>query len=537
MVNNTILKYLFLTIFLTFQLTSFSQKNEVLPGEYTIGIGTVLYKSTDLKIKIAQMISYTNVRVIRKLFDEYYLANYKGRTGVFNIRALSNPTWGFPKVDEKIKAEIISEYQEWLTKGEFETTNDFRERISQQNKEDQLNRITNNIYEKYKLSYISELASVIPQIGQYDADNETFLLTIDNTELFLKVPIKFAENFKLNFSNSDFYNYDASLSANNLWIITKFVVSNNKLNKKFYYDMSQSNLYDYKENVNIDVSDVEIALPKISQNKINLGPSDIDVDIPIFNSKNTNVYALVIGNEDYKSYQPRLSNESNVDFAVDDAKTFIKYLNQTIGVPQKNIIRLYNATGNQMRQAIEKIRLLSEVGQGKREIIFYYSGHGLPDKNTHEPYIIPVDVNGTNPEFGIKLGDIYKKLTEFPNKKVTVFLDACFSGGARNKPLVAMRNITVEPKQGFLNGNIVVFASSSDNQSSGMYLEKQHGLFTYFLLKKIKETKGDITYKELIDYLHEVVPTESLLVNDNKQKPTVRVGSKALNDWQNWKIK
>jgi len=44
-------------------------------------------------------------------------------------------------------------------------------------------------------------------------------------------------------------------------------------------------------------------------------------DIPV-NSKVDNRYALIIGNEDYKSYQTTLSSEQNVDYAVNDATVF-----------------------------------------------------------------------------------------------------------------------------------------------------------------------------------------------------------------------
>ena len=82
-----------------------------------------------------------------------------------------------------------------------------------------------------------------------------------------------------------------------------------------------------------------------------------------------------------------------------------------------------------------------------------------------------------------------------------MFLDACFSGGARNESLVAMKGLKIRPKEEDVSGNTVVFASSSGNESS-VYREKRHGYFTYFLLKKLQESKGDVDYKTLNTYLN-----------------------------------
>ena len=171
-----------------------------------------------------------------------------------------------------------------------------------------------------------------------------------------------------------------------------------------------------------------------------------------------------------------------------------------VNIPEKNITFLLDATVGQITQGITKLNLLSKACNGKSQLMFFYAGHGLPDETTKEPYLIPVDVSGANVTTGIKLNDLYKSLTEFPSERVTVFLDACFTGGSRNAGLIAGRSVKINPKINILTKNIIVFSSSSSEQSSLSYAEKNHGMFTYFLLKKIQETKGELTYSELFDF-------------------------------------
>jgi len=61
--------------------------------------------------------------------------------------------------------------------------------------------------------------------------------------------------------------------------------------------------------------------------------SDVDKSIPRGTAAHNERYALVIGNEDYSSYQTGLSIESNVEFAINDARVFSNYIEQTLGVP------------------------------------------------------------------------------------------------------------------------------------------------------------------------------------------------------------
>jgi hypothetical protein len=262
--------------------------------------------------------------------------------------------------------------------------------------------------------------------------------------------------------------------------------------------------------------------------------SDVDTPPQTSNSK-PYTFALIIGNEDYKSFQEGLNEEKNVAFAENDAKIFREYLIKTIGVPAENITYLVNARAVEMNKAINKLSALAKTLNGKAELILFYAGHGLPDEKTKVPYLIPVDVSSSDLSFAVKLDDVYKKLTENPVQRSTVFLDACFSGGARGQGLVDARGFKIAPAPTTITvGNLVVFSSSSGEQSSLPYKEKQHGMFTYFLLKKLQETKGDVSYEQLSEYLKEQVAVKSILVNSKEQTPNTLVSPAVGNTWKTW---
>jgi hypothetical protein len=259
--------------------------------------------------------------------------------------------------------------------------------------------------------------------------------------------------------------------------------------------------------------------------------SDVDKDIPKGLTMNPKKYALIIGCEDYAKYQTGLDKEVNVDFAANDARVFAEYAEKTLGYPKDQIYLLVDPTSSQIKQNIEKLQKAIEIEKGKAEVLFYYSGHGLPDENTKEPFLIPVDVNGNNPQEGVSIVDLYSKLTKFPTLKATVVLDACFSGGARNKELVALKGIKVKPRMDAVQGNLVVFSSSKGTESSAVFNEKQHGYFTYFLLKNLKEYAGTRTFNELFIDVNYQVSKEVLKIGKT-QTPEVMPGIEIGEGWK-----
>lgn len=263
--------------------------------------------------------------------------------------------------------------------------------------------------------------------------------------------------------------------------------------------------------------------------------SDVDKNIPQTEKINPHCYALIIGNYDYHSYQNGLNSEQDVPFAAEDAAMFKEYCKKTLGVKAENISFHTNATAAKMNQEIDFITRLA-ARDPEAEVIFYYAGHGFPDENTKEPYLIPVDVNAATLTSAIALYDLYQKLSATQAQKITVFLDACFSGGGRDMGLLASRGIKVTPQKDNLSGNIVVFSATTADQVALPYSDKKHGMFTYFLLKKLQESRGDCTYGELFDYLNSNVGESSLRVNRKDQAPEVNTSLQVQEAWKDWRF-
>ncbi len=259
----------------------------------------------------------------------------------------------------------------------------------------------------------------------------------------------------------------------------------------------------------------------------------MDTDIPVGGGVNDKTFAVVIGNEQY-------NNEIKVEYALNDARIFKEYLQKTLGLPANNINYKENATFGTILDALKWANDITKVYKGEAKLIFYYAGHGMPDEQTKSAYILPVDGNSKNIATSVRLADIYSKLTEHSSKSVTVFLDACFSGATREASeamLAEGRSVKIKPKNEPLAGKAVVLSATTGEETALPYAEKQHGLFTYFLLKKLKETKGNTTLSELSSYIISNVSRQSVVVNRKSQTPQVNYSAGAADVWSGWSVK
>ncbi len=259
--------------------------------------------------------------------------------------------------------------------------------------------------------------------------------------------------------------------------------------------------------------------------------ADVDQQIPMTTGENRNVFAVVIGNEKY-------TQVAQVPHADNDAKIFAAYCEKTLGLPKQNIKLYENATYGTMIEAVSNIQKIANAYKGDIKVIFYYAGHGIPDEASKEAYLLPVDANGMRMEVCYPLSRLYSELAKMNTKNVTVFLDACFSGAQRGDGmLMAARGVAIKPKSNALTGNLVVFSAATGQQTAYPYKEKGHGMFTYYLLKKLSATRGECTLGELGSYVCDEVAKQAIVFNGKEQTPVVQTAPKMQNTWRNLKLK
>lgn len=295
---------------------------------------------------------------------------------------------------------------------------------------------------------------------------------------------------------------------------------NKTINLHINQSITNNNIIIKEKEINTKNQDVRIA--SIS--------SDIDKNIPEAINSNSNTFAIVIANETY-------SKEANVPYAVNDGNIFKEYCRNCLGIPEKNIHLITNATLNDIRHEVKWIQDVAEVYKGDAKIIFYYAGHGIPDEKSKNAYLLPTDGYGSDVATGYSLENLYKTFGSLPSKSITVFLDACFSGAKRDGNMLASaRGVAIKVKQTIPVGNMVVFTAAQGDETAYPYKEEEHGLFTYYLLKKLQETKGNATLGELSDYIKEQVERQSIVTNGKLQSPSIMATSSIGNEWKNWTL-
>ena len=221
-------------------------------------------------------------------------------------------------------------------------------------------------------------------------------------------------------------------------------------------------------------------------------------------------YAVIFGVERYRDLP-------QVDYATRDAEMVKKYLVKTLGYREQNIVMLLNdrVTRSQIEARLEKWLPKQINNDQNSEVFVYYGGHGAPDPETHQSFLVPYD---GDPAFlettAYGLNRLYQVLKELPAKQVTVVLDSCFSGaGGRSVIAKGARPMLITVDSPVVSSeNLTVFTAAAGNQISSAYQEKRHGLFTYFFLKGLQgeadlNKDGAIGLREFDEYVRTQVQT------------------------------
>ena len=457
-------------------------------------------------------------------------------------------SWCFPHVPHlcfglhvKIKFNyakplIEEDIKNWQKKLEFEKQSEWKKRVTAVNQNLKVKELT----KEYKSKYLNTNKRVDLRyfLAAYDPENETFPVYIKNVDtLFIKVPIAQAPTFKEKWRNDVKITPNYDIVNDRAAIVSfSFKLGNNvyKSLNNYVPDQNLSANIDLPE-IMVDVADNKVQTKPLSLQKAKTQPvaiidRTIDKDIPVSSVKSSNTFAFIIGNENYQ-------NVASVPFAVNDAKIFSEYCHKTLGLPKENIKVYIDATYGKILGALSTLKQISQAYKGDINVIFYYAGHGVPNEKNNEAYLLPADATPSMLEACLPLSGLYSSIGSIDAKQVIVFMDACFSGSRReNGMIVSARGIAIKPKKDIVTGNVVVFSAADGSETAYPYKEKGHGLFTYFLLKKLKESRGNVTLGDLADYVKTNVSQKSIVVNNKSQTPTISSSAQMQDVWRTMKL-
>ena len=422
---------------------------------------------------------------------------------------------------------LKQEVNKWQQKDEFESIESWLLRVNENTRKEFASVQYQLLVDKYTENAASKM-SLNLRLGTFDANNGTYIVSDSAmgdmpVALTNKItPPQFKELWNSIIKiPTYYYNGDKIF----LWDITfwkgKEQVGYYKRDGQIHYDTVT---LDY------DFNPINIPLAKVPKGKINI-PSDVDINIPYTRREEKESFAFIVANENYNN------NVQDVPYALNDGKTFKEYCHKTLGIDESHIKFYPNATYGQLLECVASIKQKSEAYDGEVKIIFYYAGHAFPDESNKNAHLLPVDGNPKIPATSYSLHQLYLELGNLKAKSIVCFIDACFSGATRQDGmLLASRDAAIKAKKENPIGKMVVFTSSSEYETSMMYQEKSHGLFTYFLLKKLKESRGNIELGELADYLIREVKHSSDEVNQKLQTPQVLTSPKMSQQWRHIKL-
>lgn len=450
----------------------------------------------------------------------------------------STPFMGTP-FDKKFKkiqttfsymalGKIAKEIPQWQKKKEYETSEQWKQRVTAENQKNKVDEIVNQAKTEYIALHKPKTTK--GTLGTYDADYGAYPVSIEGANtIYAKIPLEEAMQFKSNWSKVAMQPTYGIIDDN--IAVTSCIFSFGNKSWKSTERATNDNL-DY---LSYDVPTLNVDFDGKTSVAQNTSPkktidNTIDKNIPQTASMQTNTFVIAIGNENY-SLVPKVA------FANNDMNIFAQYCQKTLGIPMQNIRKYKDATFGSMLSALNDIKEIADAYNGDMNVIFYYAGHGIPNEKDQTAYLLPTDADGKSTEVCFPLARLYKELGELNAKSVIVFMDACFSGAQRgNGMLASARGVAIKAKEQKPMGKLIVLTAASGEETAYPYNEKGHGMFTYFLLKKLNESKGDCSLGELAEYIKTNVKRQSIVTNRKSQTPTTIFSDAVKDEWMGYKL-
>lgn len=365
------------------------------------------------------------------------------------------------KNKEIVKKKNITK-QKKITKLNDKRTND-RELTTKDNKAPQI--FTNKIIESNNPNYTIK--------GRVIDNSNTVYLELDNE--FITVP------------------------KNGRFKIKRFSPVDETINLIAYDKWGNKSSFDIEFKINLQASSNADVLEDLDPNLIK-------------SSQNTNAVAIVIGIEKYK-------NIPLAQYANRDAKFFYQYAKNSFGIKSENIKLLVDQDAGLVDMlSMLSIWLPNKINKGETDLVIFYSGHGLASSDGKDLFFLPHDGNtDLLSKTALSRTEFFEQINELGPRKVTVFLDTCYSGLTRNKEtlLASARPIRIQVKNELnVPENFTIFSASQLNEISSGIESVKHGVFSYYLMKGLEgkadlDQDNEVTNDELMNYLNNNINREA----------------------------
>jgi len=242
-------------------------------------------------------------------------------------------------------------------------------------------------------------------------------------------------------------------------------------------------------------------------------------------------WAVIIGVGGYESAAvPRLR------YSVADADAIYQTL-LTAGFKKENILLLTDKT--ERKPTLRNIKwalgtFLARSAHKDDLVMIYFAGHGASEVDQRgierdglSKYLVPVDADPDDLySTALPMDEMQNVLARIEAERVTVFLDACYSGAAGGRTFASTKTRTVNVDDIFLDrltrskGRAIVTASRPSELSIEL-AELGHGIFTYYLVRGLQgyadnNRDGIVSLQELYEYLAQEVSRKSRQVGGNQ---------------------
>ena len=244
-----------------------------------------------------------------------------------------------------------------------------------------------------------------------------------------------------------------------------------------------------------------------------LGEIDVDRHIPL-SRKNPNGLAIIFGIEDYQDLRyPKLK------YAARDRDVMRKYFNQAFGLSDFQLLpskpwqmeggpseeeyrMIFDPYDGDLRKRINSAVKYSNIEE--IDLFLYYRGYG--EWVNGQPLLIPKNAKYDKHVTKYPIQDLIRSLAKLSIlnsiKTITLFMDVTYVNPERSSG-----SIWDYPE---LPEKISILSASSNGETSQIYEDKKHSIFTYSLLKGFAGAadNGDnvINLDEITDYVYRSVP-------------------------------